>query len=146
MQTFNQIHQRAKHKTTLINIKCTLKPAGGAKTSPVRGTESNSAYYMSFLLICEYIEMSISRPHYMSIYCIKPFSLSLSSNIQLHALSAGLKAFTTWTANAAIEVCRMSCGGHGYSSCSAFPDIYVNFTPTCTYEGENTVMMLQTAR
>ncbi|XP_059196325.1 peroxisomal acyl-coenzyme A oxidase 1 isoform X2 [Centropristis striata] len=65
---------------------------------------------------------------------------------ELHALSAGLKAFTTWAATSGIEVCRMSCGGHGYSCSSAFPDIYVNFTPTCTYEGENTVMMLQTAR
>lgn len=68
------------------------------------------------------------------------------SDPQLHALSAGLKAFTTWTANAGIEVCRMSCGGHGYSHSSGLPDIYVEFTPTCTYEGENTVMMLQTAR
>ncbi|XP_028674798.1 peroxisomal acyl-coenzyme A oxidase 1 isoform X2 [Erpetoichthys calabaricus] len=65
---------------------------------------------------------------------------------ELHALSAGLKAFTTWVASAGIEVCRMSCGGHGYSHCSSLPGIYVNFTPTCTYEGENTVMMLQTAR
>ncbi|XP_031419959.1 peroxisomal acyl-coenzyme A oxidase 1 isoform X1 [Clupea harengus] len=65
---------------------------------------------------------------------------------ELHALSAGLKAFTTWVANGGIEVCRMSCGGHGYSRCSSLPDIYVTFTPTCTYEGENTVMMLQTAR
>ncbi|KAG5278885.1 hypothetical protein AALO_G00103810 [Alosa alosa] len=65
---------------------------------------------------------------------------------ELHALSAGLKAFTTWVANAGIEVCRMACGGHGYSQCSSLPDIYVTFTPTCTYEGENTVMMLQTAR
>ncbi|XP_047221568.1 peroxisomal acyl-coenzyme A oxidase 1 isoform X1 [Girardinichthys multiradiatus] len=65
---------------------------------------------------------------------------------ELHALSAGLKAFTTWETNSAIEVCRMSCGGHGYSRSSALPDIYVEFTPTCTYEGENTVMMLQTAR
>ncbi|XP_020323991.1 peroxisomal acyl-coenzyme A oxidase 1-like isoform X2 [Oncorhynchus kisutch] len=65
---------------------------------------------------------------------------------ELHALSAGLKAFTTWTASEGIEVCRMACGGHGYSRCSALPDIYVNFVATCTYEGENTVMMLQTAR
>ncbi|XP_071767690.1 peroxisomal acyl-coenzyme A oxidase 1 isoform X1 [Centroberyx gerrardi] len=65
---------------------------------------------------------------------------------ELHALSAGLKAFTTWAATAGIEVCRMSCGGHGFSCSSALPDIYVTFTPTCTYEGENTVMMLQTAR
>ncbi|XP_077019999.1 peroxisomal acyl-coenzyme A oxidase 1 isoform X2 [Tamandua tetradactyla] len=65
---------------------------------------------------------------------------------ELHALSAGLKAFTSWTTNAAIEACRMACGGHGYSHCSGLPNIYVTFTPTCTFEGENTVMMLQTAR
>ncbi|KAL0594645.1 Peroxisomal acyl-coenzyme A oxidase 1 [Plecturocebus cupreus] len=70
----------------------------------------------------------------------------LSELPELHALTAGLKAFTSWTANTGIEACRMACGGHGYSHCSGLPNIYVNFTPTCTFEGENTVMMLQTAR
>ncbi|XP_069338963.1 peroxisomal acyl-coenzyme A oxidase 1 isoform X1 [Eulemur rufifrons] len=70
----------------------------------------------------------------------------LSELPELHALAAGLKAFTSWTTNAAIEACRMACGGHGYSHCSGLPNIYVTFTPTCTFEGENTVMMLQTAR
>ncbi|XP_075133571.1 peroxisomal acyl-coenzyme A oxidase 1-like isoform X2 [Leptodactylus fuscus] len=65
---------------------------------------------------------------------------------ELHALSAGLKAFTTWVANSGIEECRMSCGGHGYSHCSGIPDIYVTFTAACTYEGDNMVMMLQSAR
>ncbi|XP_078510686.1 peroxisomal acyl-coenzyme A oxidase 1-like isoform X1 [Lissotriton helveticus] len=71
---------------------------------------------------------------------------NLSELPELHALSAGLKAFTSWTASTGIEDCRMACGGHGYSRCSGLPDIYVTFTPACTYEGENTVMMLQTAR
>lgn len=70
----------------------------------------------------------------------------LSELPELHALTAGLKAFTTWTANAGIEECRLACGGHGYSHCSGIPNIYVTFTPACTFEGENTVMMLQTAR
>ncbi|XP_028912909.1 peroxisomal acyl-coenzyme A oxidase 1 isoform X1 [Ornithorhynchus anatinus] len=70
----------------------------------------------------------------------------LSELPELHALTAGIKAFTTWTSSAGIESCRMACGGHGYSQCSGLPNIYVNFTPSCTYEGENTVMMLQTAR
>ncbi|XP_044151949.1 peroxisomal acyl-coenzyme A oxidase 1 isoform X2 [Bufo gargarizans] len=65
---------------------------------------------------------------------------------ELHALAAGLKAFTTWVAASGIEECRMACGGHGYSRSSGIPDIYVTFSPACTYEGENTVMMLQTAR
>ncbi|XP_069608159.1 peroxisomal acyl-coenzyme A oxidase 1 isoform X1 [Ranitomeya imitator] len=71
---------------------------------------------------------------------------NLSELPELHALSAGLKAFTTWVASYGIEECRMACGGHGYSCSSGIPDIYVTFTPACTYEGENTVMMLQTAR
>ncbi|KAM4664617.1 peroxisomal acyl-coenzyme A oxidase 1 isoform 1-T1 [Discoglossus pictus] len=70
----------------------------------------------------------------------------LSELPELHAFSAGLKAFTSWVASTGIEECRMACGGHGYSRCSGIPDIYVTFTPSCTYEGENTVMMLQTAR
>ncbi|XP_011360275.1 peroxisomal acyl-coenzyme A oxidase 1 isoform X2 [Pteropus vampyrus] len=70
----------------------------------------------------------------------------LSELPELHALTAGLKAYTTWTASSAIEACRMACGGHGFSHCSGLPSIYVTFTPTCTFEGENTVMMLQTAR
>lgn len=66
--------------------------------------------------------------------------------LQLHALSAGLKAFSTWAASAGVETCRICCGGHGYSHASGLPKIYVDVVPGCTYEGENTVMMLQVAR
>ncbi len=65
---------------------------------------------------------------------------------QLHALSSGIKAFTTDGAMWGIERCRLACGGHGYSHASGLPKIYVNTTPGCTYEGENTVLYLQTAR
>lgn len=65
---------------------------------------------------------------------------------ELHSVSSGLKSFTSSVANDGIEVCRMSCGGHGYSLASGLPELYSYFTPNCTYEGENTVLMLQTAR
>jgi len=45
-----------------------------------------------------------------------------------------------------IEQCRLACGGHGYSLASGLPKIYVQTTAACTYEGENTVLFLQTAR
>jgi len=61
-------------------------------------------------------------------------------------MSAGLKAFTTSGAVPGIEQCRLCCGGHGYSLASGLPKIYVNTAPSCTYEGENTVMLLQMAR
>jgi len=72
--------------------------------------------------------------------------VSLVVGVQLHAVSAGLKAFTTFGAMHGIEQCRLCCGGHGFSQSSGLPKIYVHCVPGCTYEGENTVMLLQTAR
>lgn len=45
-----------------------------------------------------------------------------------------------------IEECRFACGGHGYMTSSSFPNIYGTLTAAVTYEGENTVLLLQTAR
>uniref|UniRef100_A0A1B6C2C4 Acyl-coenzyme A oxidase n=1 Tax=Clastoptera arizonana TaxID=38151 RepID=A0A1B6C2C4_9HEMI len=65
---------------------------------------------------------------------------------ELHAMSCCLKAVTTSDAAAAVELCRRSCGGHGYMMCSNFPSTYGMVTAAETYEGENTVLLLQTAR
>ncbi|GMT34855.1 hypothetical protein PFISCL1PPCAC_26152 [Pristionchus fissidentatus] len=65
---------------------------------------------------------------------------------ELHALSSGLKAVITWEVAQGIEQLRLSCGGHGYSRASAFPDMYAYAVGGCTYEGENIVMLLQVAR
>jgi len=65
---------------------------------------------------------------------------------EMHALSCCLKAICSADAAAGVETCRLSCGGHGYMDCSNFPTIYGMTTAVCTYEGENTVMLLQTAR
>ncbi|CAB3239676.1 unnamed protein product [Arctia plantaginis] len=65
---------------------------------------------------------------------------------ELHALACCLKAVTTADTATMVERCRMSCGGHGYMLSSNLPQIYGLVTAACTYEGENTVLMLQTAR
>ncbi|KAG4073294.1 hypothetical protein HA402_008640 [Bradysia odoriphaga] len=65
---------------------------------------------------------------------------------ELHALSCCLKAVTSTEATKAVEVCRLACGGHGFLTSAGFHDIYTNCTAPQTYEGENTVMLLQTAR
>ncbi|XP_003724010.1 peroxisomal acyl-coenzyme A oxidase 1 isoform X3 [Strongylocentrotus purpuratus] len=69
-----------------------------------------------------------------------------SSLPELHATSAGLKAFTSSVMASGLEELRTSCGGHGYSKASGFPELYGTAAPASTYEGENTVMFLQTAR
>nr|CAH0099019.1 unnamed protein product [Daphnia galeata] len=64
----------------------------------------------------------------------------------LHGLSCALKALCSSEGANFVEVCRQSCGGHGYMACSNFPRIYGQVTAAETYEGENTVLWLQVAR
>ncbi|CAK1544437.1 unnamed protein product [Leptosia nina] len=65
---------------------------------------------------------------------------------ELHALSSCLKAVSTSDAAAYIEQCRLACGGHGYMTSSRLPHIYSFVVATRTYEGDYTVLLLQTAR
>lgn len=63
-----------------------------------------------------------------------------------HALTSGLKAYTTQIAADGAEDARKCCGGHGYSALSGLPDLVAIVTPHCTWEGDNTVLLQQTAR
>lgn len=65
---------------------------------------------------------------------------------ELHALSCCLKAVCSHEAAKGVEILRKSCGGHGYISSANFGAIYGSATAACTYEGENTVLLLQTAK
>lgn len=57
-----------------------------------------------------------------------------------------LKAVTTADAAQGVETCRLACGGHGYMASSNFSISYGMVTAASTYEGENTVLLLQTSR
>nr|CAB3219769.1 peroxisomal acyl-coenzyme A oxidase 2 [Phallusia mammillata] len=70
----------------------------------------------------------------------------ISDLAELHALSASFKASVSEQGTEGVEVCRRACGGHGYSQASGLPSLLARVTPACTYEGENTVLYLQTAR
>ncbi|XP_068626287.1 acyl-coenzyme A oxidase 1-like [Battus philenor] len=65
---------------------------------------------------------------------------------ELHALACCLKAVCSSDATTCVEQCRLACGGHGYMTSSNLPILYGFVSATITYEGEYTVMMLQTAR
>lgn len=65
---------------------------------------------------------------------------------ELHAVSCCLKAVITQDASNGVEQLRMACGGHGYMEASNLPCTYGMVTAACTYEGENTILLLQTAR
>lgn len=65
---------------------------------------------------------------------------------ETHATSAGLKAFCTWNCLHTIEQCRQACGGHGYSAYTGLAGMYNDFAVQCTWEGDNTILTLQSGR
>lgn len=65
---------------------------------------------------------------------------------ELHALASGLKAMCTNIAADGIETCRRTCGGHGYSRLSGLPTLYASYVQNVTWEGDNPILYLQTAR
>ncbi|XP_072026413.1 peroxisomal acyl-coenzyme A oxidase 1-like [Amphiura filiformis] len=69
-----------------------------------------------------------------------------SSLPELHGLASGLKSFMTYTSHGFIDQCRQSCGGHGFLLSGGLAGISSKFSASITYEGENSVMILQTAR
>mmetsp|Transcript_28688 Transcript_28688/g.51071 ORF Transcript_28688/g.51071 Transcript_28688/m.51071 type:complete len:639 (-) Transcript_28688:121-2037(-) len=65
---------------------------------------------------------------------------------EISTLSTCTKTFYTWTTLKNLEVCRRACGGHGYSAYSGIPILFLNYMPTVTFEGDNTVMALVTGK
>lgn len=43
---------------------------------------------------------------------------------EFHALSCGLKAVCTADATRDVEICRLSCGGHGFLESAGLANIY----------------------
>ena len=63
----------------------------------------------------------------------------------LHHVLAGMKSQNTDFMMRSIETARRCCGGAGYQSNSGFTEIFQRASPKVTYEGDNIVMMLQSA-
>uniref|UniRef100_A0A0A1WQ23 Acyl-coenzyme A oxidase n=1 Tax=Zeugodacus cucurbitae TaxID=28588 RepID=A0A0A1WQ23_ZEUCU len=64
----------------------------------------------------------------------------------IHIISCGLKVLSTTDSSFGIERLRLACGGHGYLTSTNFSTLYGNTVAAYTYEGENTVLLLQIGR
>lgn len=64
----------------------------------------------------------------------------------LHHLSAGFKAVYTKITYEGIDTVRQACGGAGFSAYSGLPSLQIEYAPNTTFEGDNTVMLQQTAK
>jgi acyl-CoA oxidase len=65
---------------------------------------------------------------------------------ELEALAAGMKATSSWHAVHTIQTCRECCGGAGYMAVNRFAALRADTDIFTTFEGDNTVLMLLTAR
>lgn len=65
---------------------------------------------------------------------------------QLFVQSASVKALATWFGSRAIDECRQSCGGHGYSAYAGFGKLYNDWVVQCTWEGDNNVLSMNSGR
>jgi acyl-CoA oxidase len=61
---------------------------------------------------------------------------------EVHALSTGLKACSSWDCLAGMEECRKACGGHGYSAYAGIGHFWANGAASQTYEGSLQIMSI----
>jgi|LauGreDrversion4_2_1035121.scaffolds.fasta_scaffold143791_3 acyl-CoA oxidase len=61
----------------------------------------------------------------------------------LHHYTSGLKSIYSQSCYDGLDQIRQSCGGAGYSAHSLLPQLYADYSPVPTYEGDNTVMAQQ---
>jgi acyl-CoA oxidase len=96
-------------------------------------------------------------PHLAAVYChtiVNQYVVDLfldmqglvakgdfSMNALMHHFSSGLKAVQTQDTLDGMFVVRQSLGGAGYSAWSGIPRMIDEWSPTVTFEGDNTVML-----
>ena len=74
------------------------------------------------------------------------FSTVSSKLKNLFISSASLKATNTWLIANLIDELRQCCGGHGYSQYNAFGKGYNDWVVQCTWEGDNNILSLTSAK
>ena len=64
----------------------------------------------------------------------------------LHCIVSLYKSYVTFGTLDGIEECRRSCGGHGFHMLSGLPSLYLEYLPAITFDGDNSILTLQSAR
>ncbi|KAI8536205.1 hypothetical protein RHMOL_Rhmol10G0237800 [Rhododendron molle] len=88
--------------------------------------------------------------HFSTLYLVEKYSEMKKSHDEevvgdVHALSAGLKAYVTSYTAKSLSICRESCGGHGYAAVNRFGSLRNDHDIFQTFEGDNTVLLQQVA-
>ncbi|KAL5714791.1 acyl-CoA oxidase [Ranunculus cassubicifolius] len=86
--------------------------------------------------------------HFAASYLVEKYSEMKKSQDEevvadVHALSAGLKAYITSYTAKSLSTCREACGGHGYAAVNRFGSLRNDHDIFQTFEGDNTVLLQQ---
>ncbi|OMH84999.1 Peroxisomal acyl-coenzyme A oxidase 1, partial [Zancudomyces culisetae] len=65
---------------------------------------------------------------------------------EMHAVSCGLKRWSSETAVYGVDTCRHLCGGHGFSQFSGLNEFFTDIYPNIIWEGDNYVLAQQTTK
>lgn len=65
---------------------------------------------------------------------------------QVEGAAAALKSMSTWNTTKTVQTARECCGGQGYLTANRLPQIKADTDVFTTFEGDNTVLMLQVAK
>ena len=65
---------------------------------------------------------------------------------EVESLAAGLKAWASWHALETVQTCRECCGGQGYLAVNRFGAMKADLDIFTTFEGDNTILMLQVSK
>ncbi|XP_075084364.1 acyl-coenzyme A oxidase 2, peroxisomal [Nicotiana tabacum] len=88
--------------------------------------------------------------HFATLHLVEKYSEMKKSRDEeligdVHALSAGLKAYITSYTAKSLSTCREACGGHGYAAVNRFGSLRNDHDIFQTFEGDNTVLLQQVA-
>ncbi|KAM3290077.1 acyl-coenzyme A oxidase 2, peroxisomal [Capsicum chacoense] len=88
--------------------------------------------------------------HFTALHLVEKYSEMKKSHDEeligdVHALSAGLKAYITSYTAKSLSTCREACGGHGYAAVNRFGSLRNDHDIFQTFEGDNTVLLQQVA-
>lgn len=88
--------------------------------------------------------------HFATVHLVDKYSEMKKSHDEqivadVHALSAGLKAYVTSYTAKSLSICREACGGHGYAAVNRFGSLRNDHDIFQTFEGDNTVLLQQVA-
>jgi len=79
-------------------------------------------------------------------FSLDPEAIRFELLPELHAISSGLKAYSSTSAERFSQICRVSCGGHGFLVAGGIKNVHNMLDAACSYEGDNAVLYQQTAR